>query len=341
MQTPAQILKNYWNYNEFRSPQEEIISTVLRKKNSIVLLPTGGGKSLCYQIPALLSEGICIVISPLIALINDQVNALKEKNIKAIALTSQLNENETIIAFDNLQFGNYKFLYLSPEKLQSPFIQDKIKQLNVSIIAIDEAHCISEWGHDFRPSYLQLNVLKKLHSSATFIALTGTATQKVLDDIALHLEIENPQLFKKSFYRDNLQYSVIETEDIYGKLIHLLSKTNNSAIIYTNNRKQTKEVCSFLNRNNFKSSYYHGGLSVLEKEVSYKKWIKNETPVMVATNAFGMGIDKPDVRMVIHINTPNSIENYIQEAGRAGRDGKPSNAIILTNNHNLFETENR
>jgi len=219
MGTPLEILKKYWDYDQFISPQEEIITSVLKGENTIVLLPTSGGKSICYQVPALLLEGVCIVISPLIALIHDQVNYLKEKNIKAIALTSQLSQDEIIIAFDNLQFGGFNFLYLSPEKLQSDFIQEKIKQLKVSLIAIDEAHCISEWGHDFRPSYLKLNLLKELQPNATFIALTATATQRVLEDIQNNLGLKEAKIIKKSFKRENLFYHVRLTEDIYGKLI--------------------------------------------------------------------------------------------------------------------------
>lgn len=341
MKTPQETLKKYWNHSQFRDPQEAIINTVLKGKDTMVLLPTSGGKSICYQVPALLLEGVCIVISPLIALIKDQVNSLKEKNIKAIALTSQLSQDEIVIAFDNLQFGGIKFLYLSPEKLQSKFIQEKIKQLNVSLIAIDEAHCISEWGHDFRPSYLELKILKELQPEATTIALTATATQKVLEDIQLHLEIENATLFKKSFQRKNLAFHVISTEDIYGKLLQILNKLNESVIVYTNNRKQTKEVSDFLKRNNFKSSFYHGGLSNNEKNESFNNWMSDKTPVMVATNAFGMGIDKANVRAVIHINIPNSLENFIQESGRAGRDGKDSYSLLLSNKSSLFETENK
>jgi ATP-dependent DNA helicase RecQ len=341
MSTPIEILKKYWDYHQFKEPQEEIIKSALNGTNTVVLLPTGGGKSLCYQIPTLLLDGVCIVISPLIALIQDQVTSLKEKNIKAIALTSQLSQEEVITAFDNLQFGFFKFLYLSPEKLQSSFIQEKIKQLNVSLIAIDEAHCISEWGHDFRPSYLQLKVLKELQPEATFMALTATATQKVLEDVQQNLAIEKSVIFKKSFQRTNLNYHIITTENIYGKLLQIVRKVNASVIIYTNSRKQTKEVCSFLQKNNFKSSYYHGGLSSIEKNNSFINWMNDATPIMVATNAFGMGIDKADVRAVIHINTPTSLENYIQEAGRAGRDGKTSYSFILTNKSNLFDASNR
>ncbi|AMC09897.1 hypothetical protein Lupro_00885 [Lutibacter profundi] len=341
MSTPLKILKNYWGYSQFKYPQKKIIESTLARRNSIVLLPTGGGKSLCYQIPTMLLDGVCIVISPLIALIQDQVNSLKKKNIKAIALTSQLNQDQIITAFDNLRFGDFKFLYLSPEKLQSALIQEKIKQLKVAIIAIDEAHCISEWGHDFRPSYLQLKILKELQPNAIFMALTATATQKVLDDIQQNLEIDNALLFKKSFQRNNLHYNVITTEDIYGKTLQIVRKINASLIIYTNSRKQTKEVCDFLLKNNFKSSFYHGGLSSTQKNIAYTKWMKNETPIMVATNAFGMGIDKPNVRAVIHINIPNSLENFIQEAGRAGRDDKTAYSILLTNKSNLFDTSTR
>jgi len=341
METPLEILKKYWNHSQFRDPQEAIINTVLKGKDCVVLLPTSGGKSICYQVPALLLEGVCIVISPLIALIKDQVNSLKEKNIKAIALTSQLSQDEIVVAFDNLQFGGIRFLYLSPEKLQSKFIQEKIKQLNVSLIAIDEAHCISEWGHDFRPSYLELKILKELQPEATTIALTATATQKVLDDIQLNLEIENATIFKKSFQRKNLAFHIISTVGIYGKLLQILNKLNESVIVYTNNRKQTKEVSDFLKRNNFKSSFYHGGLSNNEKNEAFSNWMSDKTPVMVATNAFGMGIDKANVRAVIHINIPNSLENFIQESGRAGRDGKDSFALLLSNKSSLFETETK
>ena len=341
METPQEILIKYWQHSQFRDPQEAIINTVLKGEDTVVLLPTSGGKSICYQVPALLLEGVCIVISPLIALIKDQVNSLKEKNIKAIALTSQLSQDEIVVAFDNLQFGGIQFLYLSPEKLQSKFIQDKIKQLNVSLIAIDEAHCISEWGHDFRPSYLELKILKELQPEATTIALTATATQKVLDDIQHNLEIENATIFKKSFQRKNLAFHVITTEDIYGKLLQILNKLNESVIVYTNNRKQTKEVSDFLKRNNFKSSFYHGGLSTNEKNEAFSNWMSDCTHVMVATNAFGMGIDKANVRAVIHINIPNSLENFIQESGRAGRDSKDSYSLLLSNKSSLFETETK
>ncbi|WP_111707916.1 RecQ family ATP-dependent DNA helicase [Lutibacter citreus] len=341
MINPLEILKTYWNFSDFREPQEQIINSILDGNNNVVLLPTGGGKSICFQVPALVLDGVCIVISPLIALIKDQVDSLLKKNIKAIALTSQLNEEEIIIAFDNLQFGGYKFLYLSPEKLQSKLIQEKIKQLKVSFVAIDEAHCISEWGHDFRPAYLKLPILKELQPNVKFIALTATATEKVLLDIIENLNIEDAKIFKKSFNRKNLTYHVLYIENYYEKLVQILKRIKEPVIIYTNNRKQTKDVSNALNQNKFKSTFYHGGLSFQEKNDAYNSWFSDEKPIMVATNAFGMGIDKPNVRAVIHLNTPNSLENYIQEAGRAGRDGENSYSLILTNNNDLQNTKTK
>lgn len=331
MPKPIEILKKYWGFSNFRPLQESIINSVLQQNNTFALLPTGGGKSICYQVPAMALEGVCIVVSPLLALMYDQVKKLKEKDIKAIALTSKLNFKETLIAFDNLKYGNFKFLYLSPEKLQSKIIQQKIQELNVSLIAIDEAHCISEWGHDFRPSYLNLNLLKELHPKATVLALTATATKKVILDIKEQLKIDKWKEFKSSFYRENISYQIIHTENIYAQLISLLKTTSNPVIVYAKTRKLTKEINSFLVKNNFKSSFYHGGLSNNDKELALQKWLNNTTPIMVATNAFGMGIDKENVSMVIHTNVPLSLENYIQECGRAGRNGKYAKAILISN----------
>jgi len=335
MTNTLQILKTYWNHDSFRAPQNKIIEAVLNKKNVIALLPTGGGKSICFQIPALINEGVCIVVSPLIALMQDQVDSLNEKGIKALALVSGTDQDDLIAQFDNIRFGNYKFLYLSPERLQSTFIQEKIKQLNVNLIAIDEAHCISEWGHDFRPSYRNIKVLKILKPDTPFIALTATATKKVVQDISDCLELENVSVFKKSFYRENLAYQFFNTEDKLQRLLQICIKTKAPIIIYVSSRNRTKEIANFLNANNFKTSYYHGGLTASQKQASFDNWISEKTPIIVATNAFGMGIDKSNVRVVVHIDLPTSIENYIQEAGRAGRDGKKAFSAVLFNSNDI------
>jgi len=325
------ILKKYWNYDTFRPQQDAIIQCVLAKEDCIVLLPTGGGKSICYQVPALLNDGVCLVISPLISLMEDQVLNLNSRGIKAIALNSKFSQDETITAFDNLQYGGYKFLYISPEKLQTSFIQDKIKQLHINLIAIDEAHCISQWGHDFRPSYLELKILRELQPNVPFIALTATATPQVLEDIALQIPMENAAIFKQSFYRKNIGYHVINTENNLGKLFQILAKVKEPLIIYCNRRRTVKDLHQQITHRNYKATYYHGGLTITEKEVSFKSWMEEKTPIMIATNSFGMGIDKENVRVVIHINTPESIENYVQESGRGGRDGKQAYSFILTN----------
>lgn len=325
------ILKKYWDYDAFRPQQEAIIQCVLDQKDCIVLLPTGGGKSICYQVPALLKDGVCLVISPLISLMEDQVLNLRSRGIKAIALNSKFTQEETITAFDNLQFGGYKFLYISPEKLQTLFIQEKIKQLNISLIAIDEAHCISQWGHDFRPSYLELKILRELQPNVPFIALTATATPQVLEDIAQQVPMPDASVFKKSFYRKNIAYHVIHTENNLGKLFQILAKIKEPLIIYCNRRRLVKDLHQQIIHQNYKATYYHGGLTISEKEASFKSWMEEKTPIMVATNSFGMGIDKENVRVVIHINTPESIENYVQESGRGGRDGSQAYSFILTN----------
>ena len=329
------ILNQYWGHTSFRSPQQEIISSVLEGKNTVALLPTGGGKSICFQIPALLKDGVCIVISPLVALMQDQVTNLNDKGIKATIIPSGSSQDDIITLFDNIKFGRTKFLYLSPERLQSRFIQEKIKQLNVNLIAIDEAHCISEWGHDFRPSYQNITILKDLHPNTNIIALTATATNKVINDIIGSLDIENPQVFKKSFYRKNLAYQIFKTDNKLGRLKQIFTKTKAPAIVYVNSRIKTKEISSFLNANGFKSSFYHGGLSTIEKQISFDNWMREETPIIVATNAFGMGIDKPNVRVVVHLNLPSSIENYIQEAGRGGRNGNKAFSVVLTNESDI------
>lgn len=340
MDSAIQLLQKYWKHSEFRDPQKEIIAAVLKQQNVLALLPTGAGKSICFQIPALMQEGVCIVISPLIALMEDQVASLKEKGIKAIALTSNYTQDETIQAFDNLLFGDYKFLYISPEKLQSEFIQEKIGQLPVNLIAIDEVHCISQWGHDFRPAYLKIPILKELQPSANFIALTASATPIVLEDITKNLQLDNLQVFKKSFERKNLVYHILKTERVLEKLKKIVLNFSEPIIIYTNTRKNCIQISNYLKNLNFKSNFYHGGLSYDDKQQALKNWSNDTYPIMVATNAFGMGIDKANVRAVIHMHIPNSIENYMQEVGRAGRDQKKSFAFLLYNDHTIFESEN-
>ena len=333
MDVALKILKKYWNYPAFKAQQKEIIDCVLQHKNAVVVLPTGGGKSICYQVPALINEGVCLVVSPLIALMNDQVNSLIDKGIKAIAITASLNQEEIIQAFDNLQFGNYKFLYLSPEKLQSEFIQQKIKQLNINLIAVDEAHCISEWGHDFRPAYLKIPLIKELGIDAPMMALTATATQRVMNDIIENLKIADAAVFKQSLVRPNLALHVNNHEDVYFQLKRQLNKIKQPSIIYANSRRMVKDISSYLNKNNFKSSFYHGGLSADEKQLSFVRWMDEKTPIMVATNAFGMGIDKGNVQQVIHLDLPYSLENYMQEAGRAGRNDCNAVSTIFGNDH--------
>ena len=335
MNRPLEILKNYWQHESFRNPQEEIISAVLVKNDVIALLPTGGGKSICFQIPALILDGICIVISPLIALMNDQVQQLLERNIKAACIPSGMSEDDMIVFFDNLKFGKFKFLYLSPERLQSSFIQEKIKQLEVSLIAIDEAHCISEWGHDFRPSYRLTHVLKKLQPKANWIALTASANDKIIKDIASNLSLDQVLVFKKSFFRSNLAYQFFNVEDKLGKMLQIFTKTKAPAIVYVKSRNKTKEIASFLSANGFLANYYHGGLSSNEKEMAFEEWMLEKKPIMVATNAFGMGIDKSNVKVVLHLDLPSSIENYVQEAGRAGRAGKKAFSVVLFNGNDI------
>ena len=336
MIAPKEILKKYWNYSEFRPQQEEIITSVLEQNDVIALLPTGGGKSICFQIPALSKEGVCIVISPLIALMQDQVENLNKRGIKAIHIPSGKSQDELITLFDNIKFGGFKFLYISPERLQSYFVQQKIKELAINLIAIDEAHCISEWGHDFRPSYRNIRILKELKPNVNFIALTATANKKVIRDITKNLDLKESKVFRKSFLRKNLAYQIFTIEDKLQRLIQIFTKTKKPAIVYVNSRKKTEQIATFLNSKNFKSSFYHGGMSSIEKNISFENWMIEKTPIIVATNAFGMGIDKANVGLVIHLDLPSSIENYVQETGRAGRDQKKSFAVLLFNKNDTL-----
>jgi ATP-dependent DNA helicase RecQ len=332
MQHPINILERYWNFTRFRPFQEDIINAVISGDDVMALLPTGGGKSLCFQIPALAKDGICIVISPLIALMKNQVQALTDKGIKAIALTSGISHEQLDILLDNCIYGNYKFLYLSPERLQQELVQDRIKQMHVNLIAVDEAHCISQWGNDFRPAYRNIQVLRELKPSVNCVALTASATPEVVEDIITELDFIQPNVFKQSFARPNLAYMVFEENDKYYKLESILKKQNASSIIYVRNRKSTIEVSAFLEKKGISAIYYHGGLSNTEKDNNLYNWLHNKAQVIVATSAFGMGIDKPDVKTVIHLNLPESIESYFQEAGRAGRNGDKAFAVILKNN---------
>ena len=321
MEHPINILERYWNFTSFRPFQDDIINAVIAGEDVMALMPTGGGKSLCFQIPALAKEGICIVISPLIALMKNQVQNLTDKGIKAIALTSGISHEQLDILLDNCIYGNYKFLYLSPERLQQELVQDRIKQMNVNLIAVDEAHCISQWGNDFRPAYRNIQVLRQLKPSVNCVALTASATPEVVEDIINELDYIQPKVFKQSFARPNLAYMVFHEDDKYYKMETILKKQNASSIIYVRNRKSTIEICDFLHKKEISATYYHGGLSNTEKDNNLNSWLHNKAQVIVATNAFGMGIDKPDVKTVIHLNLPESIESYFQEAGRAGRNG--------------------
>ncbi|WP_228851204.1 RecQ family ATP-dependent DNA helicase [Aegicerativicinus sediminis] len=331
--SPFEILQHYWGYNQFNPHQKEIIQHVLDMNDALVLLPTGGGKSLCYQIPSLVTDGICLVITPLIALMNDQINRLKEQGIKAIGLGGNIHYNRLNELLDNAVYGNYKFLYLSPERFQQSLVKERIAQMDINFIAIDEAHCISQWGHDFRPAYLELQEIRDLKPNVPIIALTATAKPKVVEEICNYLKIESRDIFKGTFHRDNLAISVKQTEDKLYQILHEVSTVSESCIIYVRSRNESEKVSEYLIKNNIKSSFFHGGLSNDQKAERLESWKSNQCQVMVATTAFGMGIDKKDVRLIIHYSLPESLESYYQEIGRAGRDGKASKALILLDQH--------
>ena len=341
MQHPIQILEHYWNFTSFKPLQEEIINAVLEGEDTFALLPTGGGKSMCFQIPALAKAGICIVVSPLIALMKNQVSVLKTKGIKAMALTSEFKYNDIDTMLDNCIYGDYKFLYLSPERLQQDIVQERIQQMNVNLIAVDEAHCISQWGNDFRPAYKNIELLRKLIPNVNIIALTASATPNVVKNIIEELDFINPKTFKQSFKRAHLAYMVFEVEDKYFKLEQILQKNPLSSIIYVRSRKSTFETSNYLEKKGFTSTFYHGGLSNSKKDKHFSQWINNQKQIMVATNAFGMGIDKADVKTVIHLNLPENIESYFQEAGRAGRDNTKAYAVILKSKGDEQQVKNQ
>lgn len=323
------ILKQYWGYDNFRGIQEDIIRSIGEGRDTLGLMPTGGGKSITFQVPALAQEGLCLVITPLIALMKDQVRNLRERGIKATAIYSGMTHEEIVIALENCIFGNYKFLYVSPERLDTEIFQIKLRSMHVSLITVDESHCISQWGYDFRPAYLKIADIRQLLPGVPVIALTATATPEVVSDIQQHLQFRQENVFRMSFERKNLAYVVRHTEDKESELLHILQHVDGSGIVYTRNRKKTKEISLFLNRNHITATFYHAGLNDETKDSRQKAWLKGEFRVMVATNAFGMGIDKPDVRLVIHADVPDSPEAYFQEAGRAGRNGMKAYAVLL------------
>lgn len=327
------ILQKYWGYPDFRGIQRNIIESIASGRDTLGLMPTGGGKSITFQVPALAQEGVCIVITPLIALMKDQVQHLREHGILADAIYADKSRSEILQTLDNAIFGGVKILYVSPERLASEMFQTKLRHIHVSFITVDEAHCISQWGYDFRPSYLQIASIREMKPGIPILALTATATPEVVDDIQERLHFKEKNVFKMSFERKNLAYVVREAEDKQGEMIHILQSVGGSAIVYARSRKRTKEMAQLLSQQGITATFYHAGLDPDVKDQRQKAWQKDEVRVMCATNAFGMGIDKPDVRMVIHIDCPDSLEAYFQEAGRAGRDGQKSYAVLLYNKH--------
>ncbi len=335
------ILREYWGYDDFRGIQEDIIESIGNNRDTLGLMPTGGGKSITFQVPALAKEGICIVITPLIALMKDQVCNLRKRGILAAAIYSGMSHNDIVKTLDNCLYGDYKLLYVSPERLTTPLFQSKLYYMNVSFITVDEAHCVSQWGYDFRPSYLSIADIRKIKPGVAILALTATATEEVVDDIQDKLGFREKNVFRMSFERKNLTYVVRETADRDAETIHILNSVPGTAIVYTRSRKGTKDMSKLLNDNNINATYYHAGLESAVRDQRQQQWQNGEVRVMVATNAFGMGIDKPDVRMVIHRECPDSLEAYFQEAGRAGRDGKRSWSVLLHNGHDDHKMRRR
>lgn len=340
MASPHEILKQYWGYDSFRPLQEEIIQSVLDGKDTLALLPTGGGKSICFQVPALCQEGLTLVISPLIALMKDQVLNLRNRNISATAIYSGMTKQEIDRLLDNAAHGHYKLLYVSPERLKTEIMKARIERMNIQLIAVDESHCISQWGYDFRPAYLEIAAIREQLPDVPVIALTATATKEVVKDIQDKLLFKKGQVFQKSFERKNLAYAVLYEEGKEEQLVKILNAVPGSGIVYVRSRKKCKEIAWLLNRNKISADFYHAGLTPEQRDKKQAAWMKNHPRIMVSTNAFGMGIDKPDVRIVVHLDLPDSLEAYFQEAGRAGRDGKKAYAALLYNSNDKIRLEN-
>ncbi len=342
LETPLSLLKKYWNHDQFRPLQGDIIQASLEGKDVLALLPTGGGKSVCFQMPALLREGLCIVVTPLIALMKDQVEQLKNKGIEAIAIHAAMPRSQIDVLLDNCVYGNVKFLYVSPERLQNELFIERVKKMKIGLLSVDEAHCISQWGYDFRPAYLNIASLRRLHGNVPVIALTASATAQVRKDIMERLEFgKDSVMFQKSFARDNLSFVVRRTENKEKKVLEILQKVPGSSVIYVRSRKRTQEIAAWLIKKEITASFYHAGLSFEERTKRQDSWIQNRSRVMVSTNAFGMGIDKPDVRVVIHLDLPENLESYYQEAGRGGRDGKRAFAVMVYHDSDVSNLEQK
>src|SRR5450755_534882 len=338
MENSGEILKRYWNYDAFRPLQEEIINSILKGHDTLALMPTGGGKSICFQVPAMMKEGLCLVVSPLIALMKDQVANLKQKGIPALSIYSGMSYTEVIKTLKNATYGNFKFLYVSPERLETELFLEYFPLININLVAVDEAHCVSQWGYDFRPPYLRIAAIRNSLKNVPVLALTASATIEVQNDICDKLSFKNKyNRFQQSFERSNLSYSVFSPSSKQNKLIEILKNVNGSGIVYCRSRKRTREIEELLNLNGIKASHYHAGLSNDLRNTRQEEWISNKTRIMACTNAFGMGIDKPDVRTVIHYDVPDALENYYQEAGRAGRDGKKAYAVLFFNEQEIAD----